>query len=305
MKGIQTNYGYPPEFAPDFPDCFPQSYGALQQSASMAAQSSSTGNDSWPCNSSSSIMSRIGSPASAFYATELYMGLSQYDFQESSSNGCFKQSKNSCPRISSSQQSGNGFFGESTAGNEGGCYRNPFSVSESDQILHLKNKLLGDFDESNRRSPSVPHQDLEVSHNLYAPHFAQMKQFGRPPGCLSTNSLGSPASSKTRIRWTQDLHDRFVECVNRLGGPDKATPKQILKLMDTEGLTIFHVKSHLQVYTKYSHFLSFLIVTICFRILNPFFDFRNIEMRSTYRTLWKVTKHILEALRNFSPMNLV
>jgi len=26
--------------------------------------------------------------------------------------------------------------------------------------------------------------------------------------------------NKTRIRWTQDLHEKFVECVNRLGGAD-------------------------------------------------------------------------------------
>lgn len=93
-------------------------------------------------------------------------------------------------------------------------------------------------------------------------------------------STGSVITNKTRIRWTQDLHEKFVECVNRLGGADskfwylfnfvswrnkiyflfifplfligwltaEATPKAILKLMDSEGLTIFHVKSHLQKY---------------------------------------------------------
>jgi len=44
-------------------------------------------------------------------------------------------------------------------------------------------------------------------------------------GNVSTNSgnpacNGSSVSSKTRIRWTQDLHEKFVECVNRLGGAE-------------------------------------------------------------------------------------
>nr|QSD99592.1 MYB family transcription factor [Melilotus albus] len=64
----------------------------------------------------------------------------------------------------------------------------------------------------------------------------------------STSSSGNVVSSKTRIRWTKDLHEKFVECVNRLGGAEKATPKAILKMMDSDGLTIFHVKSHLQKY---------------------------------------------------------
>ncbi|XP_051138633.1 myb family transcription factor PHL5-like [Andrographis paniculata] len=74
-----------------------------------------------------------------------------------------------------------------------------------------------------------------------------MTPFGRPPGCLST-APEAASSCRTRIWWTKDLHDWFVKCVDRLGGPNKATPKEILKLMDTRGLNIFHVKSHLQKY---------------------------------------------------------
>ncbi|KAL0720839.1 hypothetical protein Bca4012_035438 [Brassica carinata] len=52
-------------------------------------------------------------------------------------------------------------------------------------------------------------------------------------------------SKVPRLRWTPDLHLRFVRAVERLGG---ATPKLVRQMMNIKGLSIAHVKSHLQMY---------------------------------------------------------
>ncbi|XP_050384627.1 LOW QUALITY PROTEIN: uncharacterized protein LOC126801200 [Argentina anserina] len=55
-------------------------------------------------------------------------------------------------------------------------------------------------------------------------------------------------SKMPRLRWTPDLHLAFIHAVERLGGQERATPKLVLQLMNVRGLSIAHVKSHLQMY---------------------------------------------------------
>ncbi|XP_033512706.1 myb family transcription factor PHL5-like [Nicotiana tomentosiformis] len=213
----------------------------------------------------STIIGRIGSPSSAFFATERYLGLTQYDDQQ---DNCSQLSKNydfqipsygflpdssaevlqnfhpkiSLPPFIRSQFSSSQPFSPDH-------YRSPFSsLTEKERILHLKRKLLGEFDSASTLFDG--NQDFSLPHNLCGSHLEYMKQQSGFPSANTNNSAcsGGSVCNKTRIRWTQDLHDRFVECVNRLGGADKATPKAILKLMESDGLTIFHVKSHLQKY---------------------------------------------------------
>ncbi|KAK7400911.1 hypothetical protein VNO78_12220 [Psophocarpus tetragonolobus] len=54
--------------------------------------------------------------------------------------------------------------------------------------------------------------------------------------------------AKPRLKWTPELHQRFTEAINQLGGAEKATPKSLMRVMGIPGLTLYHLKSHLQKY---------------------------------------------------------
>ncbi|XP_047339179.1 myb family transcription factor EFM-like [Impatiens glandulifera] len=56
------------------------------------------------------------------------------------------------------------------------------------------------------------------------------------------------ANRKARRCWSPDLHRRFLNALQMLGGSEVATPKQIRELMKVDGLTNDEVKSHLQKY---------------------------------------------------------
>ncbi|CAL0315194.1 unnamed protein product [Lupinus luteus] len=55
--------------------------------------------------------------------------------------------------------------------------------------------------------------------------------------------------AKPRLKWTPELHQRFIYATNQLGGPEtEATPKSLMRVMGIPGLTLYHLKSHLQKY---------------------------------------------------------
>uniref|UniRef100_A0A0D9VFE9 HTH myb-type domain-containing protein n=1 Tax=Leersia perrieri TaxID=77586 RepID=A0A0D9VFE9_9ORYZ len=56
------------------------------------------------------------------------------------------------------------------------------------------------------------------------------------------------ANRKPRRCWAPELHRRFLQALQQLGGSHVATPKQIRELMKVDGLTNDEVKSHLQKY---------------------------------------------------------
>ncbi|KAG9130448.1 hypothetical protein Leryth_004332 [Lithospermum erythrorhizon] len=56
------------------------------------------------------------------------------------------------------------------------------------------------------------------------------------------------SNRKQRRCWSTELHRKFVESLEQLGGSQVATPKQIRELMQVDGVTNDEVKSHLQKY---------------------------------------------------------
>ncbi|KAK4577474.1 hypothetical protein RGQ29_027830 [Quercus rubra] len=209
--------------------------------------------------------------ASAFHAAESYMEFQEkYEHQVGNSpsasqfptydshilSSCQSSVDNYCSTDSAEQSSSNFDFKDSLQS---------LVKSHLCSNYYCSSSEMSNMVPSNNSSKPFPHdQNMLLCENaafvrrqlLVPDHANQALNV-----CQSSSTRPAP-SNKKRIKWTQDLHAQFVKCVNRLGGAEKAKPKAILELMDTNLLTIFNVKSHLQKYRTAVHMPDYSVEEI-------------------------------------------
>ncbi|OEL22620.1 Two-component response regulator ORR24 [Dichanthelium oligosanthes] len=83
-----------------------------------------------------------------------------------------------------------------------------------------------------------------------ANHTKKLTKNKKDGDCAEEDNAGTSTQKRQRISWSRELHRKFVEAINKIG-LDRAVPKNILQVMNVDGLNRGNVASHLQKYRLY------------------------------------------------------
>lgn len=151
------------------------------------------------------------------------------DSNDSENDSCFNQKKESLPNLIKGKEV-----------SIGSCE----NTGNSRAFLSFKEKRGMSAAGLSLVSPRIDFCDFNLRDNVC----------GGIPSAASNSQSDSrvvprqQSGRKQRRCWSPELHRLFVDALEKLGGSQVATPKQIRDLMRVDGLTNDEVKSHLQKY---------------------------------------------------------
>ncbi|KAM7270194.1 hypothetical protein ACFE04_029408 [Oxalis oulophora] len=107
----------------------------------------------------------------------------------------------------------------------------------------------GEIDMNKEKINSTIDQESSINSSVEEINMNVVEEKKKGLTSCGSGSVRQYNRSKTpRLRWTPHLHLCFLHAIERLGGQERSTPKLVLQFMNVKGLSIAHVKSHLQMY---------------------------------------------------------
>ncbi|CAN6874433.1 unnamed protein product [Brassica oleracea] len=140
--------------------------------------------------------------------------------------------------------------GKSTLWTENNHNDTDVSISQQIQLVPEQDNLM--MTKKKKFSPRPDARSMNSSNGTCVSTDASRKNKKRKANGGSGDdfeSLSQP-SMKSKITWTDDLHDLFLQAIRHIG-LDKAVPKKILEFMNVSYLTRENVASHLQKYRQF------------------------------------------------------